>query len=183
MRGAWGAMLIALAGCGSKGSDACSGECTAAQYCDVVADVCVARVTEFAVGADAGALHDPHAIIIGLNGDLWFTETQPSAIGRITVDGVITEFATPTPNASPISLAVQPDGYILFLEGIGAVGVLTPAGVMKEYPFGVANNGHIAADSAEAYFTVDLADEIGRFDLGGDLSGGSTFTPVNGSPT
>jgi virginiamycin B lyase len=179
-------MLVALVGCGSHGSASCSGECTAAQYCDPLVNVCAARVTEFVVGGDAGGSHNPHAIVADPHGYLWFTETEPSAIGRLTIaDGTITEFATPTPNASPIDLALGASDYIWFLEGIGAVGLLTPPGptapdgAITEYPFGVANNGHIAANSTGAAFTVDLADEVGFAYVGGI----STFTAVNGSPT
>ena len=38
----------------------------------------------------------PISIILGPDGNLWFTEQNASNVARVTPDGVITEFRTPT---------------------------------------------------------------------------------------
>ncbi len=43
-------------------------------------------------------------IVTGPDGNLWFTESGTSKIGKITPAGVITEYPTPTPSASVLSL-------------------------------------------------------------------------------
>jgi streptogramin lyase len=43
-----------------------------------------------------------------------------SKIGRITVSGVITEFATPTPNSTPVSIVAGPDGNLWFTENMAS---------------------------------------------------------------
>src|ERR1700737_3841259 len=52
---------------------------------------------EFALPA-AGSM--PVGIAVGGDGNLWFTEKAGNRVGRITLDGVIAEFALPTPKAS-----------------------------------------------------------------------------------
>ena len=56
-------------------------------------------------------------------------------MGQITVDGQITEFTLPDPNASPASIAVGPDGNLWFASyRSGTVGRVTPAGEVTEFP-------------------------------------------------
>ena len=43
----------------------------------------------------------PAGITRGPDGNFWFTEIKAHEIGRITREGVITEFPTPTPNSAP----------------------------------------------------------------------------------
>ena len=52
---------------------------------------------------------------------LWFTETLGNAIGQITTNGVVFEYAIPTAAAAPIGIAEGPDGAVWFAEnGAGA---------------------------------------------------------------
>ncbi len=48
-------------------------------------------------------------------------------VGRITMDGVVTEFPIPSQTGSPINIAVGPDRNIWFTKG-GMVGRVTPDG-------------------------------------------------------
>ena len=73
------------------------------------------EITEFPVGSG-----EPSGIATGSDGALWFTETAPNKIGRITPSGVLTnEFAVPTPAASPAAIAAGPDGALWFTEFVG----------------------------------------------------------------
>ena len=49
-------------------------------------------------------------------------------VGRITMNGEVTEFPIPSQTGSPINIAVGPDRNIWFTKG-GVVGRVTPDGV------------------------------------------------------
>ena len=47
---------------------------------------------------------------------MWFVEDNGSKIGRISPNGVITEYVIPTPNSVPFSIVSGSDGAIWFTE-------------------------------------------------------------------
>jgi virginiamycin B lyase len=47
---------------------------------------------------------------------MWFTEYRGNKIGRITVDGTVSEFALPTMNAEPKGIVAGTDGNMWFAE-------------------------------------------------------------------
>jgi len=51
----------------------------------------------------------PWEITSGPDGALWFTELLGNKIGRITTEGVITEFPVPTPASQPNTIRPGPD--------------------------------------------------------------------------
>jgi virginiamycin B lyase len=61
-------------------------------------------------------------------------------VGRITMDGTITEFPIPSQTGSPINAAVGPDRNVWFTKG-GSVGRVTPEGVITEFPLPAPNAG------------------------------------------
>ena len=63
----------------------------------------------------------PISITLGPDGNFWFTEQNRSQVARITPDGVITEFLTPT-FSFPIGITAGPDGNIWFAEGAAGSG-------------------------------------------------------------
>ena len=80
----------------------------------------------------------PVGIAAGADGNLWFTEKQANRVGRITVDGAITEFALPTAKASPDGIALGPDGNIWFSESdIDRIARVTPDGRVSEFGAGM----------------------------------------------
>ena len=90
-------------------------------------------ITEFPL---TGPNRGPGDITAGADGNMWFLElngrmdgraVDGNRVGRITRDGVITEFPIETPNASPINIAVGPDRNIWFTMA-GKLGYITPAG-------------------------------------------------------
>jgi streptogramin lyase len=79
----------------------------------------------------------PFGITAGPDRNAWFTESSPSdgKIGRITPDGVVTEFELPDPvNALPKNIVAGPDGNLWFTESIAKkIGRITPAGFITEF--------------------------------------------------
>ncbi|MFN2541564.1 MAG: hypothetical protein ABR514_05255, partial [Chthoniobacterales bacterium] len=108
----------------------------------------------------------PINIILGPDGNFWFTEQNSSRIGRITPQGVITEFVTPT-FSFPFDLTVGPDGNVWFSEGAtGQIGVITPEGQIREFKFsdfGVSS-GITTGPDGNIWFTDVTDNSIWRFD-------------------
>jgi virginiamycin B lyase len=90
----------------------------------------------------------PQCIVPGPDGNLWFTEFGASKIGKITPEGLITEYTVPA-NAGGLNLAVQclapgPDGNLWFTTSAllntppnpvpkGKIGKITTGGVITVY--------------------------------------------------
>ena len=83
----------------------------------------------------------PGDITAGADGNLWFLELSGqmdgltpdgNRIGRITPDGVITEFAMPAGDATAINIAVGPDRNIWYTRG-AMLGRVTPQGEFTEF--------------------------------------------------
>ncbi len=69
----------------------------------------------------------PGKIVLGPDGNLWFTEPAVDQIGRISPAGVITEFRVPTRSGGPAGIASGPDGTLWFTEAsVSKIGSITP---------------------------------------------------------
>jgi len=72
------------------------------------------------------------------DGTVFATEPYTSRIARITPDGTVTEFPTPTRDAGPGAITAGPDGNAWFTESTlgagGAIGRITPGGSITEFP-------------------------------------------------
>jgi virginiamycin B lyase len=81
---------------------------------------------------------ETYGIAVLPDGTAFATEPYRSRIARIGLDGRVTEFPTPTPDAGPTAIAAGPDGNAWFAEsapgGGAAVGRITPAGTIEEFP-------------------------------------------------
>ncbi len=89
---------------------------------------------------------DPKSIIAGLDGNMWFTETNNSRIGKMTTDGVLTEYPVTEVGSAPWEITPGPDGNMWFTEpdfelgaglGSGAIGKITTNGVITDYPLAI----------------------------------------------
>lgn len=137
----------------------------------------------------------------GADGALWFThQGTTKAIGRVTTDGTITEFAL-APPALPRQIRVGPDGEIWFTDvGTPAIDRVLPAGTIVSYalPAGsVPNALTIGADgnlwftdrgTAPAIWRITTGGTVAPFSTGlnpGSLRTGSRPAPraTSGSPT
>ena len=78
------------------------------------------------------------AITAGLDGNMWFTESNANKIGRIAPSGEITEFEIPTSGAHPSDIVTGPDGDLWFTEQRrqlpAAIGRVDPSGRIAEFP-------------------------------------------------
>ena len=140
-----------------------------------------AAVTEFPIPTAGSA---PYGIVIGADGNLWFTESKAGKIGRITPAGQITEFPIPAGYAYPSEITAGPDGNLWFVQdlpnaslgGTYAIGRITTTGDITEFPTPSVNGVFIAArdiasgPDGNVWFT-DFDDSlIGRITPAGQFS-------------
>ena len=85
-----------------------------------------------------------HDITVGPDGNLWFTESfTPEAratdfgarIGRITPNGVITEFTVPGEPSEPNAIIRGTDGALWFTDTLGRIGRVTTTGQFTFFQF------------------------------------------------
>jgi len=63
-------------------------------------------------------------------GSPWFSYGGRQTFGRVTPDGVLTEFPVPTPRSTPREITSDPDGNVWFTERLGNnMGRIAPDGV------------------------------------------------------
>lgn len=107
--------------------------------------------------------HPPQHIVAGQDGALWFDDSDK--IGRISIDGVITEFTNPIRDSNGSSyiggMTAGPDGAIWYTCG-HSIGRITGAGIVTELLLPTAVGGIITAgpDGNLWFFTSDY--QIGR---------------------
>ena len=113
----------------------------------------------------------PISITLGPDGNFWFTEQNRSQVARITPQGVITEFLTPT-FSFPIGITSGPDGNIWFSEGaagsVGQIAFITPDGHIEEIVFSsssAAAGGIVTGPDGNIWFTDLIGNKIWRLEL------------------
>ena len=123
-------------------------------------------------------------ITAGSDGNLWFTESIPAKIGRITTTGTITEFPLPgTVGASasdldiePYGITAGPDGNVWFVEVFaGKIGRISPTGAITEYSL-TRDLGYVSpyvvtvGPDGNLWFTESAVDRIGYLTPAGALT-------------
>jgi virginiamycin B lyase len=109
----------------------------------------------------------PISITLGPDGNFWFTEQNRSQVARITPDGVITEFPTPTVSF-PHDITPGPDGNVWFSEGsVGQIAFITPTGQIEEIAFSTfdASAGIVTGPDSNIWFTDLTGNKIWRLEL------------------
>lgn len=136
-------------------------------------------VVEYA-GPEAAPLGEPSGITVAPDGSLWFAQTHNNKIGRITTDGVITQFSLPatscTPNVEtgltcePTGIAADKNGDLWFTEAdADRIGRFHPAtSAFTEFPLPqgwISPNGIAVGSDSRIWFTME------QFDLTGGAIG------------
>ena len=92
-----------------------------------------------------GILQRPHAglpaaVAGGAQRRHLVQRVRSGQIGRITMDGEVTEYPIPTPNCEPRAMVTHPDGHIWFVETkANALGRIDAQGRVTEWPVKTPN--------------------------------------------
>lgn len=93
---------------------------------------------QFTVDSNGGS--NIIGIVLGPDRNLWFDDS-PNSIGRITTDGQVTLFPTPTSMSYPLSITRGANDTLWFTEdATGNVGEITMSGVITEFQNPVSNS-------------------------------------------
>ncbi|MBA3824549.1 MAG: hypothetical protein H0X24_11740 [Ktedonobacterales bacterium] len=143
----------------------------------------------------------PEAIVVGPDGNLWFTELNRGRVGYLNPQGQpLREFALPDVTAASYALTVGPDKNLWFTNSsLGKIGFVTTAGKFRQFPLSspfarpvgiaagpVADNALWFTESA-ANIGGQIVPAIGRITTSGtiteypirNLSGGAMATPTS----
>lgn len=140
---------------------------TSAQLLTIaVVSATVGSITEYALPANGGWCSCPAAIVLGPDGNLWFTEnggaSGDGAIGTITTAGVITEYRLPTYNSSPVGITSGPAGTGLWFteQNTNRIGRITTTGAISEFKISLSGSqprGIVLGPDGALWFTQSLA--------------------------
>jgi streptogramin lyase len=124
---------------------------------------------------------DPNQIARGPDGNMWFSESGPSRIGRITPSGSIADYANGngiTVDSSPAGIVAGPDGNVWMTELRGAIARVRPVRPMatefsQGLPADSEPNSITAGPDGSLWFTDErtgAAKPIGRITIGGAVT-------------
>ncbi len=138
-------------------------------------------ITEYALPRTGAG---PGDITAGADGAMWFLQLSGNMdgrqvdggrVGRITMDGRITEFELPEKTPSPINIAVGPDRNVWYTRG-SKVGRVTSAGKITEFELGEGVRGSGLSAGADRQPPVKLVNRLYIADGGGNRIAYLEFT-------
>jgi virginiamycin B lyase len=88
-------------------------------------DAFIPTITEFTLSTLDSR---PERIIRGPDDSLWFTESDANKIGKITVDGQITEYPAPADCTRPTAITAGPNSDIWYADATGRLVRMTTTG-------------------------------------------------------
>ena len=130
----------------------------------------VARITltEYSV------TDQPFEITRGPDGNMWYTDSDRSLIGRLTAGGHLRTFVTLTTPSDPLGITSGPDGNLWFTEALAnQIGRITTAGVITEFPLQSVDSYPRAITTGpdgNLWFTELFGNQIGKITPDGDVT-------------
>ncbi len=115
---------------------------------------CIAVVAALVCAPVAGA--DGEGITAGPDGNVWFTEPNINAIGRVTPVGAVTQFLIPNPDSRPDYITAGADGDVWFSEaGSDRIGRIAMNGVISELPVHSGSYGIATGPEGDIWFAEE----------------------------
>ena len=131
-------------------------------------DPVTGHVTVFPVPTPAAS---PLGLALGSDGALWFVERAAAKIGRMTLDGTITEYPLATGSA-PQRIVAGPDGALWFTElSGGKIGRITTAGALTEYPVSGGPVGITVGKDGNLYVALFASHGLDQVNRAGQVTG------------
>jgi streptogramin lyase len=105
-------------------------------------------------------------IVLGPDGNLWFTMTRSNAIGQMNTAGALAVHSIDTLDTEPEGLTVGPDGRLWFTQAkFNGIGAIAMSGADEDWVLPTSSSGpsDIAAGPDGAlWFTESLTNKVGR---------------------
>jgi streptogramin lyase len=125
----------------------------------------IGNITEYSVSSD------PVAITSGPDGNLWFTTSVPSKIGKMTTSGTVTEYSLSSESAWPFAITTGPDEDLWFVDyKTNKIGK-TPTSVSTITEYGLPEHsnpiGIAAGPDGDLWFTLEGTNKIGKVPTAG----------------
>jgi uncharacterized repeat protein (TIGR03803 family) len=114
----------------------------------------------------------PFTLAVGPDGNLWFTNSMDSTIGRLTPSGQFTTFSDPS-ICAPAGIAAGPDGNMWFTNQCGnSIGRITMDGVISNFTgTGIdAPTNIVVGPNGNLWFTNTPNNTIGQITTSGVVS-------------
>jgi virginiamycin B lyase len=118
-------------------------------------------------------------MVLGPDGNVWFTDYGNDNVGKITTAGTITTYSTTPLGAQPSGIAKGPDNNLWVADAYGSIIKVTTAGAMTQYKTGLTAGGapqYITAAPdgnlyfTEAFFSSSKSDHVGRITTSGAIN-------------
>ena len=114
----------------------------------------------------------PAGITVGPDGNIWFTEFSGDKVGKITPQGIVTEYDAPDGRGRAVEHHAGGDGNLWFTENkADQIGKISPStGTIAEYPATTSSppTSITLGPDGVLWFTQDQTAAIGRIgDFGG----------------
>ena len=130
----------------------------------------------------------PHDITLGLDGNLWFTEVASGggrvSIGKITHDGVVTEYTNGIVHLDPPGGITSGSDGNMWFAGNNRIGKITPAGAVTEYTAGISADADpkslVAGPDGNLWFVESKLTRIGKITTGGVVTEYAKGIPDSG---
>ncbi|HXW76376.1 MAG TPA: hypothetical protein VEJ20_03110 [Candidatus Eremiobacteraceae bacterium] len=115
----------------------------------------------------------PYGIVLGSDGNMWFTETTANQIGKVTPSGQFTEYPVPTASAGLAGITVGGDSELWFAESAtGKIGHSTTSGSINEFT-GATNPlflGLAVNKGNNVWFSDGTKDAVGQISQTGTIT-------------
>ena len=128
------------------------------------------QITEFAPPCNEfGCSITPSGIASGPDGNIWFTEGNQNAIGKLEpATGTVTLYPIPTPIAGPVGITAGPDGALWFTESFAnQLGRITTAGVITEFPGANGASRITTGPDGNLWYVAPFNNLVGRMTTAG----------------
>jgi streptogramin lyase len=117
----------------------------------------------------------PENIASGPEGNLWYTKNSGGSVGRMTPEGVVTEFTSGiSPGALPRAIVAGSDGNLWYTDVFDRIGRVSTSGAITEFTAGITPGSgpyNIAAGAdGNVWFTEQQANRIGRITPAGVIA-------------
>src|SRR5262245_13707122 len=118
---------------------------------------------------------DNGGITRGPDGNLWYTKGATNRVGKVTLNGEVTEIAT-APGSLPFRITTGSDGNLWFTDRARKViSRITPQGAVKDFAVpggaaGVATRSITVAPDGNLWFTETGDNKVGRITPSGTVT-------------